>query len=48
MLRPNYEFLQALLMQADQIEVVSPTWLQDEMKRFAENILAYYKSKVPL
>lgn len=43
MVRPNYEFLQALLMQADQIEVVSPRWVQDEMKRLAENILAFYK-----
>lgn len=43
MVRPNYEFLQALLMQADQIEVVSPKWVQDEMRRFAENILSYYK-----
>lgn len=43
MVRPNYEFLQALLMQADQIEVISPKWVQEEMKRFAENILAYYK-----
>jgi len=43
--RPNYEFLQALLQQADQIEVVSPQWVQNEMKRFAENILAYYKDE---
>lgn len=43
MVRPNYEFLQALLMQTDQIEVLEPQWVQDEMKRFAENILAYYK-----
>lgn len=40
--RPNYEFLQALLMQADHIEVLEPKSVQDEMKRFAENILAYY------
>lgn len=43
MVRPNYEFLQALLMQADQIEVVSPEGVKEEMIRFAENILAYYK-----
>lgn len=43
MVRPNYEFLQALLLQADQIEVLEPQWVQDEMKRFAENILAHYK-----
>ena len=41
--RPNYEFLQALLMQADQIKVLEPEWVQNEMKRFAENILAYYQ-----
>lgn len=45
MVRPNYEFLQALLQQADQIEVVSPQWVRGEMKRFAENTLAYYKVK---
>lgn len=41
--RPNYEFLQALLQQADQIEVLSPQSVRDEMKRFTENILAHYK-----
>lgn len=45
MVRPNYEFLQALLMQGDQIEVVEPQWVRDEMKQFAENILAYYTDK---
>lgn len=41
--RPNYEFLQALLMQADQVEVLEPEVVKNEMIRFAENILAYYK-----
>lgn len=40
--RPTFDFLQALLSQADQIEVLEPRWVRDEMKRFAENILSYY------
>lgn len=43
MVRPNYEFLQALLMQGDQIEVLEPEGVKEEMIRFAENILSYYK-----
>lgn len=43
MVRPNYEFLQAMLLQADQIEVISPEGVKKEMIRFAENILSYYK-----
>lgn len=43
MVRPNYDFIQALLMQADQIKVLEPLWVQDKMKRLAKNILAYYK-----
>ncbi len=41
--RPTYEFLQALLMQAGQVEVVSPQWVRDAMKRLAEDILARYQ-----
>ena len=41
--RPNYEFFQALLLQADQIEVLEPKSVQDEICCFTENILAYYK-----
>lgn len=41
--RPNYDFFQALLQQADQVEVLSPQWVQEEMKRIAKRILSYYK-----
>jgi hypothetical protein len=43
--RPNYDFLQALLCQADQIEVLEPEWVRKEMKRMAENMLSYYNKK---
>jgi hypothetical protein len=32
-----------LLAQADQIEVIEPVSVRNEMKRFAENMLTYYK-----
>ena len=41
--RPTYDFLQTLLQQTDQIEVIEPQWVKDEICRFAENILSYYK-----
>nr|AMP55549.1 WYL domain protein [uncultured bacterium] len=41
--RPTYDFLTALLQQADQIEILEPQSVQNEMKRFAQNILAYYE-----
>lgn len=41
--RPTYDFLQALLQQTDQIKVLEPQSVKDEMCRFAENILSYYK-----
>jgi hypothetical protein len=41
--RPNYEFLQALLMQADQIEVLEPEWVRQELKRLVENMFNLYK-----
>lgn len=43
--RPNYDFLQALLCQADQIEVLEPECVRVEMKRMAENILSYYRKE---
>jgi len=45
--RPNYEFLQALLQQGDQIEVISPQGVKEEMIRFAEDVLTYYKECGP-
>ena len=41
--RPSYDFIQTLLQQADQIEVIEPQWVKDEMCQIAENILSYYK-----
>lgn len=41
--RPNYEFVQMLLQQTDQIEVIEPQWLKDGMCQIAEKILSYYK-----
>lgn len=41
--RPTYDFLQMLLQQTDQIEVIEPQWVKDEICRFAGNILSYYK-----
>lgn len=41
--RPNYEFVQKLLQQTDQVEVVEPEWLKEKICKIAENILAYYK-----
>lgn len=40
--RPTYDFLQLLIQQADQVEVIEPQWVKDEICRLAENILSYY------
>lgn len=41
--RPNYEFLQALLMQVDQIEVVEPESVRKQMRNIAKNLMHIYK-----
>ena len=41
--RPTYDYLQALLQQTDQIEVIEPQWVKDEMCRFAENGLSVFQ-----
>ena len=41
--RPTYELYQALLAQADQVQVISPESIKTEMRNFAKNIMAYYK-----
>ena len=41
--RPTYDFIQTLLQQADQIEVIEPQWVKEEIGQIAENILSYYK-----
>lgn len=43
--RPTYDFFQVLLQQGDQIEIIEPQWVKEEMCRIAENILSYYKGK---
>ncbi len=39
---PTLDFYQALLAQADQIEVVEPESVREGMKRYAKTILSYY------
>lgn len=46
--RPTFDFLQLLLQQADQIEVLEPQWVKDEICQLAENIVAYYKKGDPV
>ena len=41
--RPNYDFVQMLLQQTDQIEIIEPQWLKDGICHIAENIISYYK-----
>lgn len=41
-LRPNYEFIQLLLGQTDQIEILEPKELQEELLNIAQNITHYY------
>ncbi len=40
--RPTYDLYQALLAQGDQIEVLKPESVREEMKRLLRNVLAYY------
>lgn len=42
--RPTFDFYQALLGQADQIQVLEPDSVKKGMKQFSENILSYYKN----
>jgi hypothetical protein len=42
-LKPSFDFYQLLLSQADQIEVVEPESVRNEMRNFAKNILSYYE-----
>lgn len=41
--RPTFDFFQTLFAQADQIEVLEPQWVRDEMKHFAKKLLSYYQ-----
>lgn len=45
--RPNYEFFQQILQQTDQIEIIEPQWVKEEMCHIATNILSHYKKPDP-
>lgn len=40
--RPTFDFIQMLMQQTDQVEVLEPQWVKDEICRIAESILSYY------
>lgn len=41
--RPTFDLYQSLLAQADQIEVLEPASVRNEMRNFAKNLMSYYK-----
>ena len=43
--RPTFDLYQSLLAQADQIEVLEPASVRNEMRNFAKNLMSYYKEK---
>ena len=44
-LKPNFDFYQLLLSQVDQLEVVEPEHVRNEMRDFARSILSYYQKE---
>lgn len=42
---PTYDLYQALLGQADQIEVVSPASVRQQMRHYAQTLMRYYEEK---
>lgn len=40
---PTYDLYQALLAMGDQIEVLKPQSVREEMYNFAKNLMAYYE-----
>ena len=44
-LKPTFDFYQLVLAQGDQVEVVEPEPVRDEMRNFAQNMLNYYMEK---
>ena len=40
---PTYDLYQALLAMGDQIEVLEPQSVREEMYNFAKNLMAYYE-----
>ena len=43
--RPTFDLYQSLLAQADQIEVLEPASVRNEMRNFAKNLMSYYKEE---
>ena len=41
-LKPTFDFYQLVLAQGDQVEVLEPESVRDEMRNFAKNMLDYY------
>lgn len=44
-LKPTFDFYQLILAQGDQVEVLEPESVRDEMRNFAKNMLDYYTWK---
>ena len=44
-LKPTFDFYQLVLAQDDQVEVLEPESVRDEMRNFAQNILDFYTEK---
>ncbi len=44
-LKPTFDFYQLVLAQGDQVEVLEPESVRDEMRNFAKNMLDYYTWK---
>lgn len=44
-LKPTFDFYQIVLAQGDQMEVLEPEEVRDEMRNFARNMLNYYSRK---
>ena len=44
-LKPTFDFYQLVLAQGDQVEVLEPQSVRDEMHNFARNMLNYYTEK---
>lgn len=42
-LKPTFDFYQLLLAQADQIEVLEPESVREELRNYVQSLLVYYK-----
>lgn len=42
--KPNFEFIQKILMNADRVKVLEPQWLADEVQGYAKRILNQYQT----